>query len=89
MEQGETPQQALQRECLEELALHVTVGQEFCSVTHRYTDVVVHLTLFNATTEEQPQMLEHEDLRWIAPLEIDQFEFCPADKEILQKLQNN
>lgn len=87
VEQGETPEQALIRECQEELALAVTPTDIFCDVTHTYPDVTVHLTLFNATAEGEPTILEHNDLRWITPSEIDDFEFCPADKDILELIK--
>lgn len=38
VEKGETKQQALKRECMEELAAQIDVGEEFCSVTHVYPD---------------------------------------------------
>lgn len=82
-EKGETQKQALVRECKEELAIDVDVKDVFCDVTHVYPDVTVHLTLFNAETRDEPQMLEHNDMRWISPSEIDNFEFCPADDDIL------
>ena len=88
-EAGETPQQALRRECREELAIDVTVGSMFCEVTHRYPDVTVHFVLFNAQTDDEPQMLEHRDMRWITPNQIDEFEFCPADEEILELIRKN
>jgi 8-oxo-dGTP diphosphatase len=47
----------------------------------------VHLTLFNATIAEGiPQKLEHNDIKWITPSEIPNYNFCPADVEILKKL---
>jgi 8-oxo-dGTP diphosphatase len=50
----------------------------------------VHLTLFNATIAEgEPQMLEHVDIRWITPCEIPEYDFCPADVEILDKLRQS
>ena len=87
VEPGETKEQALARECREELALYVTAQDVFMEVTHVYPDVTVHLTLFNATAEGEPQMLEHNDVKWIAPSQIDEYEFCPADKDILKKLK--
>lgn len=87
VEVGETKQQALVRECFEELGITVQVGSVFEEVTHEYDDVTIHLTLFNATiVQGEPQKLEHNDMRWITPQEIPNFDFCPADKEILQKL---
>lgn len=89
VEKGETKQQALQRECQEELAILVEVGGEFCHLVHSYNDVNVDLTLFNATiVGGSLQMLEHNDLRWILPSEVGNFEFCPADKTVLDLIQS-
>ena len=56
-------------------------------VIHEYPDITVHLTLFNATIAEGiPQKLEHNDIRWITPNEIQQYDFCPADEEILKRI---
>lgn len=88
VESGEAKEQALLRECQEELAITLKVGKMFMSVVHEYPDVTVHLTLFNATIAEgTPQKLEHNDIRWITIDEIPQYEFCPADVDILSKLQ--
>lgn len=88
VEPGETKEQALIRECQEELAVTVAVQDVFMEVDHVYPDLTVHLTLFNASIAEGiPQKIEHNDLRWITVEEIDQFEFCPADEEILRRLK--
>ena len=88
VEPGETKQQALIRECREELAVTVAVQDIFMQVLHEYPDITVELTLFNATIAEGvPQMLVHADIRWITPQQIPQYDFCPADEEILKKLQ--
>ena len=88
VEPGETKEQALIRECQEELAVTVAVQDVFMEVDHVYPDLTVHLTLFNASIAEGiPQKLEHNDLRWITVEEIDQYEFCPADEEILRRLK--
>ena len=88
VEPGETKEQALIRECQEELAVTVAVQDVFMEVDHVYPDLTVHLTLFNASISEGvPQKIEHNDLRWITVEEIDQYEFCPADEEILRRLK--
>lgn len=88
VEPGETREQALVRECREELAVTVSVGEIFAEVTHEYPDLTVHLTLFHASIAEgTPQMREHNDIRWITVGEIQQYEFCPADQPILERLQ--
>ncbi len=88
VETGETKKQALVRECREELAVTVEVGETFMEVIHEYPDLIIHLTLFHARiTEGEPQKLEHVSLRWISAGEIDRFSFCPADTEILERLK--
>ena len=87
VESGETKEQALVRECQEELAVMLSVDDVFMDVTHEYPDITVHLTLFNATIAEgEPQKLEHNDIQWITPSEISSYEFCPADEEILDTI---
>ena len=88
VEPGETKEQALIRECQEELAITLSVGDEVMDVIHEYPDIMVHLTLFNATIAEgEPQKLEHNDIKWITPSEISDYEFCPADEEILKEIR--
>lgn len=87
-EPGESKEQALIRECREELDVEIQVGDVFLEVTHEYTDLTVHLTLFHASIVRGiPQRLEHQDLRWITPQEIENYAFCPADQVILDKLR--
>lgn len=87
VESGETKEQALIRECKEELDVILSVGDVFMDVIHEYPDLTVHLTLFNATIlEGVPQKLEHNDIRWITSNEIPNYEFCPADEAILKAL---
>ncbi len=90
VEPGETREQALIRECREELAVTVSVGEVFMDVVHTYPDLTVHLTLFHAAIAEGvPQKLEHNDIRWITAAEIPEYAFCPADEEILRRLREH
>ena len=90
VEPGETKEQALIRECQEELAVTLTVDEVFMDVVHEYPDITVHLTLFNATIEKgTPQKLEHNDIKWITPAEITDYIFCPADEEILEAIKHH
>ena len=87
VELGETKEQALIRECKEELDIFLSVGDVFMDVIHEYPDITVHLTVFNAIIAEgEPQKLEHNDIQWITPSEISNYDFCPADEEILAKI---
>ena len=89
VEPGETKQQSLIRECPEVLANTLDVGDVFMDVTHEYPDRTLHLPLFHAAIREGvPQMLEHNDIRWITAGEIDQYDFCPADNSILNRIRH-
>ena len=88
VEPGETKEEALRRECREELDIDLAVGAEFMAVRHVYPDITVHLTLFEATIAAgTPRRIEHNDLQWITPAEIPNYEFCPADREILARIR--
>ena len=88
IESGETKEQALVRECKEELDILLEVGSVVTEVTHEYPDITVHLTLFNATISEgKPKLLEHNAMKWITVSELSEFEFCPADEEIISVLK--
>ena len=87
VEPGESKEEALARECREELDAEVRAGDVFMQLVHQYPDLTVELTLFNATMEGEPKLLEHNDICWITVDEIDQYDFCPADVEILAALK--
>lgn len=88
VEPGETKEQALVRECREELAVTLSVGDIFMDVVHEYPDITVHLTLFNACISQgTPQKIEHNDIQWITPAQIPDYDFCPADTQILQRIR--
>lgn len=88
VEPGESPQEALVRECFEELSVKVRVGEVFMTLIHEYPDITVRLTLFHASIcEGTIQKMEHNDIRWITTAEIDNYAFCPADDEILEQLK--
>ena len=90
VEEGETKEQALIRECKEELDITLSVGDVFMKVVHEYPDITVHLTLFNETIAKGvPQKLEHNEIKWITPAEIPNDDFCPADEEILKKIERS
>lgn len=88
VEAGETKEQALIRECREELAITVAPKNLFMEVKHEYSDIIVNLSVFNsAISNGEPQLLEHNDIKWITVREIDNYDFCPADKQILARIK--
>lgn len=87
VEAGETKQEALVRECKEELDVVISVGDVFMDVVHEYPDITVHLTLFHAQiVSGEIRLLEHNAVAWITPDEIPDYSFCPADKEINERI---
>ena len=87
VEAGETKQEALIRECKEELDVVISVGDVFVDVVHEYPDITVHLTLFHAQiVSGEIRLLEHNAVAWITPDEIPNYAFCPADKEINERI---
>lgn len=91
VENGETREQALKRECKEELDADVEVGELFTQVTHKYADVEISLWIYRSTLKagSAVKRLEHNDLRWIDVDDIDGYEFCPADVEIVEKIKRH
>ena len=87
VEKGETKERALIRECQEELAITVEPHEIFMDVTHEYPDVTIRLTLISCgICGGKIQLLEHNDMKWISAEEIPNYDFCPADAEILNKI---
>ena len=90
VEPGESREDALIRECQEELGVTVKPLDIFMKVTHSYPDLTVHLILFNAViTSGNIQLFEHNAAKWLTPAEIPLYSFCPADKEILERIMSN
>ena len=90
IENGETPEQALIRECREELNVTVDPHGIFSSVVYSYPDITVRLTVYKTElVSGTPELLWHSDLKWISSDEIDEYDFCPADVDILEKIKNS
>ena len=89
-EKDESLKEALIRECREELDITVEPGSIFVQLIHEYPDITIRLTLFNSTIASgTPKLLEHNDMRWIYPSEIPNYDFCPADEDILKMLMKS
>lgn len=87
VEEGETKEQALVRECGEELAITIAPNRKFTDIIYEYPDITIHLTLFDCTiVQGRPQRIEHKDIRWITIEEAMHYKFCPADCIILKEM---
>ncbi len=90
LEKGETLQECVAREFMEEFEMPITVGEFFMDKTYEYPDKgAFHLNAFWAScnSETIPHLYEHEDARWVKPEELNQFSFCPADGPFIEGIQ--
>lgn len=86
-EEGETLTECLERECREELGISIRVNGVFESTRYKYPGREIFFTFFNAEIikgELKPAV--HEEIKWVFPDELSDYEFCPADREIVRKL---
>lgn len=88
IEPGETGEQALIRECREELGIELSVGRKLAETVHTYPAYDVHLTLYASRIERgEPVLYEHTDARWVDFEQAARMELCPADRELLERIR--
>ena len=88
VERGESHEEALTRECREELGVEIAVGKAVSSVEHAYPELSIRLTLFDADIHSgTPQRLEHAAFAWVTEVECDDYDLCPADRELLREME--
>jgi len=85
---GETPEEALARELVEELSIHVKVHELIYSVVDEYEDVILHIDTYRCTlVSGTPTLSEHIDMAWSDKEELDKLTFSPADDPVLAKIK--
>ena len=84
-EKGETFQQCLERELMEELELPVEAGHTLGSVLRREGDKTIWLVFVSAKLKQSADLIlhDHGKAAWVTPEETAQYEFCPADRSFL------
>ncbi len=88
VERGESKEKALIRECQEELSITLKVNGKISEVYYDYNDFTIDLTLFEAQIDQgEVTISEHNAISWITTSDIDNYEFCPADKLFLNKIK--
>ncbi|MBQ8671140.1 MAG: (deoxy)nucleoside triphosphate pyrophosphohydrolase [Alphaproteobacteria bacterium] len=88
LEEGETLEECLTREMMEEMQLKITVGKHFMDSSYDYDFGTIILHAYWATCENQnvPVVLEHEQYKWVKPEDLSNYDFAPADKPIIAAL---
>ncbi len=88
LEQGESPEQCLAREILEELGVRAEIGPIFDAVFHRYAWGDILLLVYHChLLEREIRNLGVAEHRWVLPEHLDQFKLLPADAPLVAKLQ--
>lgn len=88
IESGESPEQALKREILEELAAEISVGRKIMTVEYDYPTFHLSMDCFVCTLiRGEPELLEHEAAKWLSRDELDSVNWLPADREVVDLLR--
>ena len=88
VEEGETNEEALKREIMEELGVEIDVFEAITSVEHHYPQKTIHLTLYHAKISRgEPVNKEHESLCFCSVEELSNYLLCPADYAMLPEIE--
>jgi mutator protein MutT len=90
VESNESLHAALRREILEELGVKIRIEDEFFTIVHDYPTKSIRLHFFNCSViSGDPRPIDVADMCWVSADELDQFDFPPADTELLTKLRHS
>lgn len=87
IEDGESPEDAIRRECREELDLDIAVIRALGSENYEYPDKTVNITVFLCRMLGEYTVKEHEECRWIPVSELEPSDWAPADRGILEGIK--
>ena len=87
IEEGETPQEALKREIMEELDTEIKVGELIDTVEYDYPTFHLSMDCFWCEIIKGDLVLkEHEAARWLTNEQLDEVEWLPADIAVVRKI---
>ena len=90
IEVGETPQEALKREILEELDTEIEVGDFFTTVEWDYPEFHLHMDCFWANViKGHLTLLEHEAAKWLSKDNLMTVNWLPADLELIKTIKDS
>jgi 8-oxo-dGTP diphosphatase len=84
IEQGETEEEALQREICEELKMEIVVGKKVGTITHQYPDFLLTMHAFHCTSKQEPTLTEHIAFRWLNIRELEILDWAAADLPVVK-----
>lgn len=88
IEEGETPQEALKREILEELETEIGVGKLIDTIEYDYPTFHLSMDCFLAEIISGDLVLkEHEAAKWLTKTELNSVEWLPADIALIDKIK--
>ena len=87
IEDGERGEDAVKRELKEELNMDVKVGGLYARHTFEYSDFIITLSVYECEMLSDFVLNEHESYAWIAPKDLNEEEWAPADADILGSLK--
>jgi mutator protein MutT len=86
-EKGESLRQCLEREIKEELGIEIKAGKLFFLAAHEYSDKVISLHTFDcALLAGEPKTLQCQDVKWVNPVRLYEFEFPPPDNLVVEAI---
>jgi mutator protein MutT len=85
-EEGESPEQCLERELREELGVGASVGREIYRTRYAYADRLLDLRFFECSLDGEPRPVLGQQIRWVARAELKALRFPPADAELVERL---
>ena len=87
IEPGESPEECLVRECREELEIDIEVLDLFEETRYSYLERDIEFMFFTASLKKGvPVPSVHNCIKWVLPDKLQDYEFCPADVSVIEKL---
>lgn len=90
IENGETPQEALKREIMEELYTQIEVGTLIDTIEYDYSDFHLSMDCFWCEIVSGNLVLkEHENAKWLTKEQLQDVEWLPADIKLIENIREN
>ncbi len=90
IENGETPQEALKREIMEDLDTQIEVGTLIDTIEYDYSDFHLSMDCFWCEIVRGNLVLkEHENAKWLTKEQLQDVEWLPADIKLIENIREN